>query len=694
MPGQKACYFQCVLCSKRTKPKERRKVTPSVKKFLRKSFLLECTANDVICNKYRLKFCRDSNESSRAVTAKEKNRKTDSDDEFEPPQPKQQKLSSPPSVSLSIKSTVKSHGYCIICRKPGPKLIVISPDIRTKVLINNNVLIPAGSHCCPSHITEDCLSDESIESIQTMHEQSYLNRSTILDIVTRLREICIRQNKVRLDFDSPGTLQDDDYKELTGLSKHAFDDLFSCIEAYFRNTPTRSQRCSLAIFLCKMRNGLSNKFLATLFNISKSSVRRAISTVRKAMMRGFVPQNLGFNHISREKVISDHTRQIAQSLLGDVGIPKAILVLDGTYIYIEKSNNFHFQRRSYSLHKGRPLVKPMVITTTTGYYVSILGPYFADSKNNDASILTHILKSNVEDIRNWVEKDDTFVVDRGFRDSLTLLEDLGIKAEMPRFLGRGDKQMTTEDAKMSRLVTKVRWVVESANARIKMWKYLAKTLPTNQVPNIGDYVRIVCALSNKYFPPLNPTLDHEADESEAAKMLHLSRKVNELKNYVEENGLVRKTAKWKRVNDDDIDDFPTIDEERLRNITCGTYQLKLSTSYIQEHVDNESDIFIHKDDPTLLRIKIQSRHTSSRKYTVWIRYSDTDVESWYCLCRAGARVVGVCSHVAALLWYFGGASSSGRSSFGVRDWGATITDAVDIIPEIIDGSDSEDDIEE
>lgn len=36
----------------------------------------------------------------------------------------------------------------------------------------------------------------------------------------------------------------------------------------------------------------------------------------------------------------------------------------------------------------------------------------------------------------------------------------------------------------------IRWVVESANARIKQWKYLSYILPSSQIPFIGDYVRI------------------------------------------------------------------------------------------------------------------------------------------------------------------------------------------------------------
>lgn len=98
-------------------------------------------------------------------------------------------------------------------------------------------------------------------------------------------------------------------------------------------------------------------------------------------------------------------------------------------------------------------MKPMVIVSTTGYFISIIEPYFA--KDNDASILNHIMKSNIEDIRSWIQDDDVFIVDRGFRDSITYLQDLGIKVEMPSFMEKGERQMSTEAANTSLLVTKV-----------------------------------------------------------------------------------------------------------------------------------------------------------------------------------------------------------------------------------------------
>ena len=72
------------------------------------------------------------------------------------------------------------------------------------------------------------------------------------------------------------------------------------------------------------------------------------------------------------------------------------------------------------MHKKRPLVKPMFIVSSTCYYVSVLGPYLSDNKNNDAKIIMHALSNNVESMKNWVNEDDVIIVDRGFRDSLRI----------------------------------------------------------------------------------------------------------------------------------------------------------------------------------------------------------------------------------------------------------------------------------
>ncbi|XP_060602549.1 uncharacterized protein LOC132755673 [Ruditapes philippinarum] len=482
----------------------------------------------------------------------------------------------------------------------------------------------------------------------------------------------------------------EDLCNLTGLNKDQFLDLSSITEEHVRNTPVRSHITTLGIFMFKLKSGLSNKILSTLFDVSKSSIRRAVHTIRKVLVSELVPKYLGFQHISREEIIKSHTRSLSQSLLAE-NASQAIIVLDGTYIYIRKSTNFKFQRRSYSVHKGRPLVKPMVIVSTTGYFISVLGPYLVDSKNSDSGILNHAVRNNIEEIKNWAQPNDIFVVDRGFRDSLQVLEEMGIKAQMPKFMPKGAKQLTTMDANHSRLVTKVRWEVEASNARIKRWKYLDHVLPTNQVPYIGDYVRIICATCNKYLSPLNATKDLMDDTLVAERMRDKIQNVNHLQSYVQENELYKRNiSKWQAVQE--IDNFPSIDDFTLSLLTLGTYQMKLCQSYAQEYLDGDCDILVYKESKDLLRVRLQSRHVSSKSYFVWIQYDSDHVKAWYCQCKAGARTVGTCSHVAAVIWYLG-TSRQQSDRYGVQDWTQYLDDAAEM-PQPIDSSDSEDSIVE
>jgi hypothetical protein len=84
-------------------------------------------------------------------------------------------------------------------------------------------------------------------------------------------------------------------------------------------------------------------------------------------MRSSVPLYHGFESVTRESILCNHTRQLAKSLFCSSS-DNIVLVLDGTYIYINRSNNYKFQRRTYSLHKDRPLVKPMVIVITSNHW--------------------------------------------------------------------------------------------------------------------------------------------------------------------------------------------------------------------------------------------------------------------------------------------------------------------------------------
>jgi hypothetical protein len=131
-----------------------------------------------------------------------------------------------------------------------------------------------------------------------------------------------------------------------------------------RNPNIRSIRVAIAIFCAKMRLGLSNHVLATIFHINrKRVVSRIVHQVTDALNKDFVPAHIGFRHISRQTVLQRHQTAIANVLFTD-DIQQVVLVMDGTYLYVQKSSHNELQRRTYSLHKHRHLIKPMIITTT------------------------------------------------------------------------------------------------------------------------------------------------------------------------------------------------------------------------------------------------------------------------------------------------------------------------------------------
>ncbi|XP_033732853.1 uncharacterized protein LOC117322192 [Pecten maximus] len=168
----------------------------------------------------------------------------------------------------------------------------------------------------------------------------------------------------------------------------------------------------------------------------------------------------------------------------------------------------------------------------------------------------------------------------------------------------------------------------------------------------------------------------------------LSLKGNALQERVKEENLERRTVAWKSLSSNSIEltDFPSMSEEELRNLTIGVYQLKLARSYTHEHLAEDGEYVIMVNDGTagLLRARIQSRHTSSKTYLLWIDYSPAVINGWYCQCKAGARVVGTCAHVAAVIWYIGYARHVGTVR-GVRNLSEYLEDAANV-PIIVDVS--------
>ena len=201
----------------------------------------------------------------------------------------------------------------VLCaKKAGPKLLVISHDARFQAFIDGNILMPAGTRGCPTHLLENGHLKTECFTIMSTSEKSFSNRTSIVNLLTHMREICIN-NQNKIDFDN---IDNRDCKNLTGFLLDQFEDTCSFILINIKSTPSRTPKISVGLFLMKMKCALSHKLLSILFKISISSLRRAVHTIRQAFMRSFVPLYLGFESIIREQIIKDHTRPLTKTLLG------------------------------------------------------------------------------------------------------------------------------------------------------------------------------------------------------------------------------------------------------------------------------------------------------------------------------------------------------------------------------------------
>ena len=148
----------------------------------------------------------------------------------------------------------------------------------------------------------------------------------------------------RFNFDDPRDINDDEFGLLTSLSRDAFNELVETVSSSnIRNSCNRSIRTAIETYLCKLRLVLSNRLLACLFQLSdKRIVSRIIDSARQAILTHFVPYNLEFQYMSREDIITHHTTTIARKLMCDGNPDTAILVIDGTYVYIQVRKRLPF----------------------------------------------------------------------------------------------------------------------------------------------------------------------------------------------------------------------------------------------------------------------------------------------------------------------------------------------------------------
>ena len=135
-----------------------------------------------------------------------------------------------------------------------------------------------------------------------------------------------------------------------------------------------------------------------------------------------------------------------------------------------------------------------------------------------------------------MKEGDVCIVDRGFREVIPYLESLGFKVLMPALKGQRPN-LTTSESNESRLVTKLRWVVETIHGILgKKYNLIHNQL--DNLPKAGAYCRIACFLNNRYGKRLNSEkYDDELKNIIIERMLSSKNSKNTL-------ALEAETARW------------------------------------------------------------------------------------------------------------------------------------------------------
>lgn len=240
----------------------------------------------------------------------------------------------------------------------------------THAFIKTGIFAYSDNRCCSHHLELGFFNRHALELNTSRKDKNWFSRSDVCQLVTNICQMMTARCS-HLNFDNPAVLTSEDYFTHTGLNKEQFlQDLASSLSS-LHNMKVRSIRTCIASCLMKLRTGLSNKVISVLLGLEEAQIQRSITSVGKALMNDFVPLHLGFEHISHNEFCRSHTTETASKIFG-TSISYAITVLDGTYIYIQKSADYSFKRRSYSMHKNRPLLKPMKIVVTDGYILDVI----------------------------------------------------------------------------------------------------------------------------------------------------------------------------------------------------------------------------------------------------------------------------------------------------------------------------------
>lgn len=462
-------------------------------------------------------------------------------------------------------------------------------------------------------------------------------------------------------------------KRNTGLEKEQFICLFNSLPgvyAVIKHIETAS--AALLIYLMKMRTGMPSQDLGYLFKISETTVQRLIAKIRTVLKSEFVPHNI--NYVRSREELMEHNTEMSNLLYDPNNQQLVMLVADGTYIYIDKSQNYTHQKKTFSGKKKRNFIRMMNVTACDGTIIYCVGPFAATT--NDATILENLFDTTV--MFDNLLPGDIMLLDRGFRDVVRKLESKNLVVKMPSLIQNSErkKQLSTKDANRSRLVTALRFVVETRNGHIKqIWKQFNNIQSAYAQVYLSDDIEICCGLINKYYPVFGSNNGRAAEV--VNRMMAKLDEVNIVGNVVTKQDFQKNIKKFTQFYA--FNQLSEIQKDRLFWISLGNYQIQQAVSYAQMHIKQNENHFIaykcpdeickqyfpllcvNDVEPALFMMKLNSRFRSNITHRTFVLINQSNISEntcdervvlgYFCECYIGWRTVGCCSHIMTMIMF-------------------------------------------
>ncbi|XP_045781841.1 uncharacterized protein LOC123878594 [Maniola jurtina] len=563
--------------------------------------------------------------------------------------------------SNSYRRVAATPNHCLFSDCNNTERLLIPSVVKELLLCRYKIYVPLSARICNFHLNSNSWN----ELLAPYNDFTGHQMDNMLALMQRSAER-------KIDFTDITNLDAKMCHFWLGFTIEQLQELLLMLPSLSQQVP--SACLALSIYLAKIRTGDSNERLSEFFNIPRSTLERYMNKVRNCLSQEFVPLCLGFGCTTVVNVAA-RNKIIPEGLFGNSELPgdvkPAIVICDGTYVYVQSSSNYKFQKDTYSLHKFTNLIKPFMIVCCDGNILECLGPYKATK--NDSTILSEELANEESRINMFFRTGDIFILDRGFRDVVPNLQALGYKAYIPESLMEGEHQLTTMQSNKSRCITMCRWVVEIVNGRIKRdFKLLRQEFFNRAMSHVMDDFRIACALTNKFHPLIEDRPEDVEYLAIARQRLHIE---NHLAEFVITENINRRRAPFTAIdgNIPQLADFPKLELVDLKRFALGSYQLKQVRSYYGEHIRQNGNYLIEvseefeEDLPLVLSVnnnylvrgRIKSRHVSSKIYYTYILVNKNEnvrntlgaIVGYYCSCLVGKRTVGCCAHVLCILWF-------------------------------------------